>query len=175
MPVPPKRQGPTQQGGMFGSLLDDMLGSGVNRIFQTVRQYTPKCAICGASTIFRCQSCGTFVCNTHGFINAQAWDKYTTVCSRCMSQHFDFVQVAPPNNWYGNDDEQWPYDQDPLEILDLTWQATPKEINDQFRKKAKLVHPDRASDEDDRRVREEQMKILTAARDWLLRKHKSHG
>jgi len=166
---------------MFGSLLDEMIGSGAQHVFDTVKQVAPKCAFCYSPTIFRCMSCGKFVCRTHAFANVQSVEHFNVICAECIGQHFPFVTVAPPPgaSSYGpegssppRDDESWPYREKPWEILGINWYAKEDEIKDAFKREAKRVHPDHASDEKDRQARERAMKMVAAAKEWMLRHRK---
>lgn len=147
-------------GGMFGSLLDEVLGSGVKRVVETVVQKTTvPCNFCGTRTVFRCASCGKFVCNIHCFVNAQAWNEVTVICSECISQSFDFVHVAQAQQQFY--DQDWPYRQRPWDILGVPRYANELEINSAFKEKAKMVHPDIGGNH-------KEMSILGSARMWML-------
>ena len=153
--------------GRFGELLDEIMGIGAQKFAETVQRVTPKCSFCGASTILRCQACGAYVCNVHGFVNAQTWNQYTVVCSECMSRAFDFVTVAPPPNYARPDEMPWHHQDQPWDILGVRWNASMEEIDKAFKAKARQVHPDRASDDIDRARRERAMKKVSAAYEWM--------
>jgi hypothetical protein len=151
-----------ERGGLFGGLLDEVLGSGVQYVMQTVKDRAPKCELCGTTTILRCWSCGKFVCNVHGFVNARAWDQVTCVCAECMAKHFDFVEIAPPP-YQGADELEWPHEERPHEILGIHWFSTEEQINAAYKEKAKAAHPDHGGSS-------EEMKRLNAAREYMLRR-----
>jgi len=153
--------------GRFGDLLDEIIGSGAQKVFETVHRVTPKCQFCGTSTIMRCQQCGRSVCNVHGFVNARAWNQYTVVCSECMAQHFDFVEIAPPPNYARPDEMPWQHEEQPWELLGVRWDADEATLNKAFKAKARKVHPDRATDEVDRKRREKAMRKITLAYEWM--------
>jgi hypothetical protein len=156
-------------GGVFGNLLNELIGTGFSKAFQAARQMAPKCGYCGEPTIIKCQACGQPVCHIHAFINAKSLDKLSVVCSNCMAQYFPFVEVAGPGrHQHGPGGEDWPYKKMPWEILGIERDADEVEVNEAFRQKAKKVHPDRAKDEPDRLKREKAMKTVTAAREWML-------
>ena len=168
MPKGQKREGWSNPGkGRFGEILDDILGSGAQRVFETVQRVTPKCGFCGASTILRCESCGAYVCNVHGFVNARAWNQYTVVCAECMSRAFDFVRVEPPPNYARPDEMPWQYQDQPWDILGVRWDADSQTIDKAFKARAREVHPDMASDDLDRVRREREMKTVSAAYAWM--------
>jgi len=155
---------------VFGSLLDEMIGTGVQKIFQTARNMAPKCGYCGEPTIIKCQACGRPVCRVHAFVNAQSIERLFVICSGCVAQHFPFVEIGPPPG-FGQDrrvNVEWHYQEPPWEILGISQDADDAEINDAFRQKAKRVHPDRAKDEQDRKRREAAMKKVAAAKEWML-------
>jgi hypothetical protein len=150
--------------GLFGGLLDEVLGSGVQYVAGVVKERAPKCNLCGTTTILRCWSCGKFVCNVHGFVNARSWDQVTCVCSECMSKHFDFIEIAPPPHWPA-DDMEWPHEERPHEILGIHWYSTEEQINAAYKELAKTAHPDHGGSP-------EEMSRLNAARDFMLRRLK---
>ena len=155
---------------VFGSLIDELIGTGVQKVFQTARNMAPKCGYCGEPTIIKCQACGRPVCRVHAFVNAQSIERLFVICSACVAQHFPFVDVAPPAG-FGRDgrvDPDWKYKERPWDILGVPQDADDEEINDAFRQKAKRVHPDRAKDEQDRKRREAAMKKVAAAKEWML-------
>jgi hypothetical protein len=146
---------------MFGSLLDEMLGSGVKHVMQTVvHRATVPCSFCGTRTVFRCTACGNFVCNVHAFVNAPSWDKLTIICTSCASQFFPFVDAtaAPPPPFH---EQEWPYRQQPWDVLGVARDATEEEINNAFRERAKSAHPDIGGSH-------EEMSLLGEARMWML-------
>ena len=162
--------------GRFGDILDEVIGSGAQKVFETVHRVTPKCGFCGTSTILRCAVCGQHVCNIHGFVNARAWNQYTVICSGCMSNHFDFVRVEPPPNYAPPDEMPWQHQEQPWDILEVQWNATPEEIDKAFKAKAKKVHPDHAKNDIDRARREREMRMTSAAYEWMKqRAGKNHG
>jgi hypothetical protein len=148
--------------GTFESLLDEVLGSGVKRVVETVVQTaTFPCNFCSTRTVLRCNSCGSFVCNVHAFVNAQAWNKVVVICSDCMSQFFSFVDVASPSPPNNDDGQDWPYSQPPWEVLGVSRNASETEINAAFKKHAKTMHPDAGGTN-------EAMSFLASARMWML-------
>ena len=156
---------PSSTGGSFDSLLDDVLGSGVKRILETVVQRaTFPCIFCGNRTVFRCCSCGSCVCNIHAFINVQAWNQIMVICSNCVSQYFPFVNVSqnsqPPPSY--DDYQNWPYVQPPWEVLGVLPNASESEINAAFKNKAKTAHPDVGGTD-------EEMSFIASARMWMLK------
>jgi hypothetical protein len=153
--------------GRFGEMLDEIMGLGAQRFAETVHRVAPKCGFCGTSTILRCQACGAYVCNVHGFVNVRAWNQYTVVCSECMSHAFDFVEVSPPPNYARPDEMPWHYEDQPWDVLGVRWNASPEEIDKVFKIIARKVHPDRASDDIDRARREREMKKVSAAYQWM--------
>jgi len=157
--------------GMFGNLIDELIGTGVQKVFQTARQMAPKCGFCGQPTIIKCQSCGRPVCRIHAFVNAQSIERMFVICSECVSAHFPFVEVEPPPNFnqeHGGGSE-WRCREAPWDILGIERDAEEDEINEAFRQKAKKVHPDRAKDEKDRKKREAAMKKVAAAKEWMIK------
>jgi hypothetical protein len=155
---------------IFGGLLDELIGTGVQKVFQTARNMAPKCGYCGEPTIIKCQACGRPVCRIHAFVNAQSIERLFVICSGCVAVHFPFVEVSPPGG-FSNErqvDQEWQYRETPWDILGVSQSADDEEINDAFRQKAKRVHPDRAKDEHDRRKREAAMKKVAAAKEWML-------
>lgn len=156
---------------MFGGLIDELIRTGVQSVYQTARQMAPKCEFCGAPTIIKCQSCGKPVCRIHAFINAQSIERLFVICSECVSQHFPFVEVeSPPHPGHEHaTDAEWKYRGTPWDILGVSQEADENEINEAFRQKAKRVHPDRAKDEKDRKKREAAMKKVAAAKEWMIR------
>ncbi len=165
-----KRAGWADGGGQFRDLLDEIIGSGAQRVFETVHRVTPKCQFCGTSTIMRCQACGKNVCNIHGFVNAKAWNRYTVVCSECMGAYFPFVEIEPPPNYASPDEMPWQHDEEPWAILGISWDADESAIGKAFKAKAREVHPDHASDEVDRARRDRAMKRVTAAYEWMTQR-----
>lgn len=161
--------------GLFGSFLDELIGSGAKKVIETARQVAPKCGFCGLPTVVRCMSCGQFVCRVHGFVNAQAIDRLNVICAHCISQHFPFVTVEPPRHNHGpQQEEPWMHQKKPWEILGIDWHAPDEEIEAARKKKAREVHPDRASGEQDRLRREEAMKLVNAAAEWMLKKRRGN-
>jgi hypothetical protein len=159
MPGQRRRQPPNEQS-PFRTFLDDMLGSGVQYVVETVKQAAPKCAFCGAATVLRCVACGRVVCNMHGFINYQAVDKITTICAQCVSEsmpHVDLEDPRPPSQ----DGEEWPYREKAWTILGVGPFATTEEINKAYKRLAADAHPDHGGDP-------EQMKKLNAARAYMM-------
>lgn len=158
---------------LFGTFLDELIGSGAKRVMETAKQVAPKCGFCGLPTLVRCMSCGRFVCRFHGFVNAQSLERFNVICSECVSQHFPFVTVEPPKHHYDpQQDEHWNHRQKPWEILGIDWYAPDEEIEAARKNGAREVHPDRASDERDRIKREEAMKLVNAAAEWMLKKRR---
>lgn len=159
---------------LFGSFLDELIGSGAKRVMETAKQVAPKCGFCGQPTIVRCMACGRFVCRTHGFVNAQSLEKFNVICSECISKHFDFVTVEPPkhHNYGPQQDEPWNHRQAPWDVLGVQRFAPDEEIEAARKKRAREVHPDRATDEQDRLKREEAMKLVNAAAEWMLKKRR---
>lgn len=155
----------------FGDILDEIIGSGAQKVFETVRRVTPKCGFCGTSTILRCAACGQHVCNLHGFVNARAWNQYTVICSQCVSRHFEFVRVEPPPNYAAPDEMPWHHETDPWDILGVRWDASLDEIDKGFKTRARAVHPDRATNDIDRARREREMSVVSAAYEWM--KHRA--
>jgi hypothetical protein len=151
----------------FGELLDEIIGSGAQRVFETVHRVTPKCGFCGTSTIMRCQQCGRNVCNVHGFVNARAWNRYTVICSECVSAHFGFVEIEPPPNYARPDEMPWQHEEQPWDILGIRWDADEVTLNKAFKAQARKVHPDHASDDIDRARRERAMSRVTEAYEWM--------
>ena len=161
--------------GLFGSFLDELIGSGAKKVLETARQVAPKCGFCGQPTVVRCMNCGQFVCRTHAFVNAQALDKLNVICAHCVSQHFPFVTVEPPKQYhYGSQEEPWTHSKKAWEILGIDWHAPDEEIEAARKKRAREVHPDRATDEQDRIKREEAMKQVNAAAEWMLRRRRGN-
>lgn len=155
--------------GRFETLLDDMLGSGINVILETARKVTPKCIFCGASTIFYCDICGRHVCQAHGYVNVKQLNmegiRTSCLCCGCLSKTYDFVRIEPPpyilvllQDWEG---KKYPW-----EILGLSWTTTEKEINDHYKTRAKKAHPDAGGSH-------ERMSLLSKAREWMIR-NKEH-
>lgn len=154
-----RRKQPSSQS-PFRSFLDDMLGSGVQYVVDTVRQAAPKCSFCGAATVLRCVSCGRVVCNMHGFINYKAVDNITTICAQCISEsmpHVDLDDPTPPSQ----DGDEWQYKEKPWKVLGVGAFATTEEINKAYKKRAAEVHPDHGGDP-------EQMKKLNAAKAYMM-------
>ena len=151
----------------FGDILDEVIGSGAQKVFETVHRVTPKCGYCGTSTILRCASCGQYVCNLHGFVNARAWNQYTVICSECVSHHFDFVRVEPPPNYAAPDEMPWNHEVEPWDVLGVRWDASPEDVDKAFKARAREVHPDRAKDDLDRVRREREMSTASAAYEWM--------
>lgn len=176
MPGQPKQKAAGWAKTMFGSMLDELIGSGAQKVVETARQVAPKCAFCYSPTIVKCQACGRFVCRVHVFVNAVAVDRYNVICSDCISHHFDFVSVEPPPH-YANyqhqhaqqEEARWPYPEQPWDILGINWYAQEEEIEAARKQKARQVHPDHASDEQDRVQREKAMKMVNAAAEYMLR------
>jgi hypothetical protein len=158
---------------LFGTFLDELIGSGAKRVMETAKQVAPKCGFCGLPTVVRCMSCGRFVCRTHGFVNAQSLEKFNVICSECISEFFPFVTVEPPRHHPGQQqDDPWNHSQKPWEILGIDWHAPDEEIEAARKKRAREVHPDRATDEHDRVKREEVMKLVNAAAEWMLKRRR---
>lgn len=172
MPVPKHKSWATP---LFGSFLDELIGSGAKKVMETARQVAPKCGFCGLPTVVRCMNCGKFVCRTHGFVNAQSIDKLNIICSECISQFFPYVTVEPPKYQQQGgpqQEEPWPHRQKPWEVLGVDWHAPDEVIETARKKRAREVHPDRASDENDRLKREEAMRLVNAAAEWMLNKRR---
>lgn len=163
------------QRGLFGGLLDELIGTGVQKVFQTARQMAPKCGYCGEPTIIKCQACGQPVCRVHAFVNAQSIERLFVICSGCVAVHFPFVEVSSPGGFGGehNVDPEWHYKDAPWDILGISENASDDDVNEAFRQKAKKVHPDRAKDEADRVKRERAMKKVAAAKEWMLHHERS--
>jgi hypothetical protein len=143
----------------FGSLLDEVMGSGVKYVVDTVRQAAPKCAFCGSPTILRCQACGQVVCNVHGYVNARSIQEVQTVCAACMSSAFDFVEMGPPPT-HPEDGLEWHYDEPPWEILGVHAFSTVEEIEKAYKQAARKVHSDVGGSD-------EAMKRVNAARAYM--------
>jgi len=142
-------------------LIDEVFGVGV----EVLRRVAPQCAYCGEVSVLACTNCGRTICHSHAFVNAQRpndFRSYRGVCSACMAKHFSFVRVEPgqpPNT------DEWPYEQQPWDVLGVSWYASEAEIVSAYKERAMACHPDRGGDESE-------MKRLTAARDYMFNRRK---
>lgn len=80
-----------------------------------------------------------------------------------MAEKFDFVMIGDAD--MDADPSAWSYHMKPWEVLEVPWHAREDEIKAAFKKKARECHPDHGGNEDD-------MKLLVAARDYMLRRRK---
>jgi hypothetical protein len=158
---------PKQPPSAFRTMLDDMLGSGVQYVVETVKQAAPKCEFCGAATILRCASCGQVVCNAHGFINYRAIDKVTTLCCDCVHQAFPAVDLQDPRPQQQRQ-ENWPYTEKPWKVLGIHAFSTDEEIEKAYKRLARDAHPDHGGSE-------ELMKKLNAARAYMMGRRKKRS
>lgn len=168
--------GPKQRGwndpSLWGSMLDELIGSGAKRVVETAKRVAPKCGYCGQPTLVRCMNCGQYVCRAHGFVNAPAFDKINVLCSGCISQHFPYVTVEPPPGarYHPQDDNPWPHETHPWDVLGVSPYAEKEEIEAARKSRAREVHPDKAKNEQERLEREKAMKLVNAAAEWMLAK-----
>jgi hypothetical protein len=157
--MPPRSRRRDKPQTPFGSILDEVMGSGVKYVVDTVRQAAPKCAFCGSPTILRCQACGQVVCNVHGYVNARSLQEVQTVCAACMSSAFDFVEMgAPPQ--HPEDGIEWQYDEAPWDVLGVHAFSTVEEIEKAYKQVARQVHSDVGGSD-------EAMKKVNAARAYM--------
>jgi len=156
--MPGQRRKPMPQS-PFRTMLDDMLGSGVAYVVETVKQAAPKCEFCGTSTVLRCVSCGRIVCNLHGFINYQGVDKISTICTQCVHEsmpHLDLEDPQPPQSG-----DEWPYKEKAWKVLGVSPFASADEIKSAYKHLAAKAHPDHGGNP-------EEMKKLNAAKMYMM-------
>ena len=155
----PSKKSSSKPRSPFGSLLDDVMGSGVKYVVDTVRQAAPKCAFCGSPTILRCQACGQVVCNVHGYVNVKSVQEVQTVCAACMASAFDFVEMGPPPS-RPEDGLEWSYAEPPWEVLGIHAFSTAEEIEKAYKQAARTAHSDVGGSD-------EAMKMVNAARTYM--------
>lgn len=123
---------------------------------EVVGRVIPPCHVCGAPGAQVCMVCQQVGCHRHSYSNIGA---ARSVCSPCLATAFpwaseDLYEVVPGD---------WPYEDFPWEILEVSPNASDTEINKAYREASKLHHPDHSGSD-------EQQVALNRARDAMLRK-----
>lgn len=130
----------------------------VSRFAQNASRALPPCHVCGAPGAQVCCVCNHVGCHRHAYSNFGA---VRSVCSSCMAEKFPW---AVEDLQQPSDGEDWPYNEQPWEILGVTPNASTEEINKAHREVSRLFHPDKADGDADRQV------AINKAREEMLRR-----
>lgn len=127
----------------------------VQSVISTVSQVLPECHLCGAPGAQICVECHKVACHKHAYTNVGAM---RSVCSACVAPQFPWAS----SDMLVDEPEDWPYTEQPWEILGIQSTATVDEINRAHRDLSLVHHPDRGGDP-------QRQTVINKAREAMLR------